>query len=84
MDIILFNKDVNSAELNTDLKFDKDSDLKTRNAVTEIVKDYYDCFATRGAKRTILGYKFGINTAGPKYVCCWKHLYGHYESNVIL
>ena len=83
-DIILFNEDIDSEELSKDLKFDGSLDLRTKNAVTKIVKDYWDCFATRGAKRTILGYEFGIDTAGAKPVCCWKPLYGHYESKVIL
>ena len=78
--IILFNEDIDSEELSKDLKFDGSLDLKTKNAVTKIVKDYWDYFATRGAKRTILGYEFGIDTAGAKPVCCRKPLYGHYES----
>ena len=82
--IILFNEDIDSEELSKDLKFDGNLDLRTKNEVTKIVKDYWDCFATRGVKRTILGYKFGINTAGAKPVCCRKPLYGHYESKVIL
>ena len=65
-DIILFDKDRHSAELKKDLKFDKDLDPKTEKAITDMVKNYWDCFVTTGAKRTILGYKFGIDTAGAK------------------
>ena len=83
-DVILFDEVKHSAELKKDLKFDKDLDKETEIAITNMVKNYWDCFVTAGAKRTILGYEFGIDTAGAKPVCCRKPLYGHYESKVIL
>ena len=83
-DIILFNEKNHSAELSKDLQFNEDLDSKTMADITQTIKDYWDCFVTVGAKRTILGYEFGIDTAGAKPVCCRKPLYGHYESKVIL
>ena len=80
----MFNEKIHSAELTKDLQFNEDLDSKTMADITQTIKDYWDCFVTIGAKRTILGYEFGIDTAGAKPVCCRKPLYGHYESKVIL
>ena len=52
--------------------------------MTKLVKEYWGCFVTAGAKRTILGYEFAIYTGGTKSIFCRKPLYGHYESIVIL
>ena len=79
----MFNETVHSVELDKNLKFDKELDLRTKELVTQIVKDYRDSFVTMGAKHTILGYEFDIDTAGTKPVCYRKSLYGHYKSIVI-
>ena len=41
-------------------------------------------FVREGAKRTILGYAFGIYTGGAKPTCCKKTSYGPYESKAIM
>ena len=84
IDIIFFNDEIHSKELNKDLKLDKDLDPVTGLAMKTIIKQYWDYFITEGAKQTILGYAFVINTGGPKPVCYCKPFYGHYESKVIL
>ena len=83
-DVITFDPREHTAELEKDLKFDKDISPRLKEAVTTVVKNYWDCFITAGAKRTILGYEFGIDTSGAKPVCCRKPSYGPYESKVIL
>ena len=83
-DIIVFNEADHAAELARDLKFDATVDKETRNSVTSIVKEFQDCFIKEGAKRTILGYEFGIDTGGVQPVCCRKLSNGPYESKVIM
>ena len=83
-DLILFDSATHSEELNKDLSFDSTVDAETKIAVTDIIKDFWDCFIKEGAKRPILGYEFGIDTGGAKPVCCRKPSYGPYESKVIL
>ena len=55
---------MHSAELEKDLKFGDNVDLHTREVVTSIINKYWDCFIKIGAKRTILGYEFGIDIGG--------------------
>ena len=59
-------------------------DKETRAAVTSIITEFWDCFVKEGAKHTILGYEFEIDTHGFKLVCCQKPLYDPYESKVIM
>ena len=59
--------------------------IKTsKQQVSAVIKKYWDCFVTVGAKQIILGYEFVIDTGGAKPVCCKKTSYGPYESKVIM
>ena len=84
MDRILYNESEHRMELDKDLRFGSAVDSATRAAVTNIIKKYWDCFVKNGAKRTIIGYEFGIDTSGAKPVCCRKPSYGPYESKIIM
>ena len=84
VDRILFNESDHLQELQKDLRFGTAVDSSTQLAVTDIIKKYWDCFIKEGAKRTILGYEFGIDTTGAKPVCYRKPSYGPYESKVIM
>jgi len=59
-------------------------DKATQSPVTNIVREYGDCFDKQGATRPIIGYEFGIDTGNTKPVCCKKPSYGFYESKVIM
>ena len=83
-DIILFDEVNHANELTKDLKFDDSVDASIRVTLTSIVKEYWDCFIKTGAKRTVLGYEFGIDTCGEKTVCCRKPSYGPNETKVIM
>ena len=83
-DIILFDKVNNADELKKDLKFDESIDAATQATLTSITKDYWDCFIKTGAKRTIIGYDFGIDTGGENLVCCCKPAYGPHNTKVIM
>ena len=78
-DIIIYDANNHVDDLTKDLKFDISVDKETRAAVTSIITEFWDCFVKEGAKRTILGYKFGTDTGGSKPVCCQKILYSSYE-----
>ena len=84
VDIITYNKAIHTTELTKDLHSDSSIDAITRAAITDIITEYWDCFIKEGAKRTILGYEFGIDSGGSKPVCCRKPSYGPYESKVIM
>ena len=55
-----------------------------RNQLRQIIIKYWDSFCEEGAKRTILGYEFAIDTGDAKPVCCKKPNYGPYESEIIM
>ena len=83
-DIIIYDDAKHASELEKDLKFDDSVPLEIRSKVTEIIKEYWDCFIKEGAKRPILSYEFGIDTGGAKPVYCRKPTYGPYESKIIM
>ena len=55
-----------------------------KEQLISIVKKYWDCFCKEGTKRTILVYKFSVDTGHAKPVCCRKPKYVPYESNNIM
>ena len=83
-DIIKYNDKEHWAELKKDLRMDESIDDATQSSIIKIIQQFWDCFIKIGAKRTILGYEFGIDTGGSKPVCCKKPSYGPYESKVIM
>jgi hypothetical protein len=82
--IIEYDETIHCAELKKDLRFDDSIDDATKSSIVDIIKKIWDCFILIGAKRTILGYEFGIDTGGTRPVCCKKSSYGPYESKVIM
>ena len=78
-DIIQFDPDKDMEELEKNFKVGKSATataMKTR--ILELVKKYWDCFASDGARRPILGYEFGIDTGQSKPVC--KYRYNHFNT----
>ena len=55
-----------------------------KETISYLIKENWDCFAKRGTRRPILGYKFGIDTGDSKPVCCLQPRYGVHESKVII
>jgi len=82
--IITYNKATHAAELTKYLKFDDSVDTNIRASITTIITEFWDCFVKEGAQRTILGYKFGIDTGGSKSVCCHTPCCGSYKPKVIM
>jgi len=78
-DIIPFNTAWHTIELEKCLYFNDLIDEPTRQVVKNIILKYWDCLVKEGAKRTIIGYAFGIDTGGENPVCCWKPSYRPYE-----
>ena len=83
-DIINFNPDEDTKELMKDIRIGASVTSPIQQRLLEIVKTYWDCFATKGARRTIIGYEFGIDTGSAKPACCPKPQYGYHESNIIM
>ena len=59
-------------------------DAITQSCIIDIIKNIWEYFVKVGAKHTILGYEFGIDTGGARPVCCKKTFYVPYESKVIM
>ena len=72
-DMIECNDKEHWAELKKDLRMDEYIDTATQSSIMKIIQQFWDCFIKIGTKRTILGYKFGIDTCGENLVCCKKH-----------
>ena len=83
-DIINFNPDEDTKELMKDIRIGASVTSPIQQRLLEIVKTYWDFFATKGARRTIIGYEFGIDTGSAKPACCPKPQYGYHESNIIM
>ena len=82
-DIITYCDATHASELHRDLRFDESVDADLKVQITDIIKEYWDCFV-KAAMRTILQYEFGIDTGVSKPVCCRKPSYGPYESRIIM
>ena len=82
-DIIDFEESY-QAELDKDLRMGTGVDDATKQEIMSLIKKYWDCFCKEGAKRTIIGYEFGIDTGNAKPVCCRKPSYGPYEAEIIM
>ena len=67
-DIIKFNPKEDTKELISNIKIGKSVNPSIRDRVTNLVESYWDCFATKGARRTIIGYEFGIDTGSAKHL----------------
>ena len=82
-DLINF-QDSHQDELEADLRMGTGVDKETKEEIVNIIKKYWDCFCKEGAKRTVIGYEFGIDTGNAKPVCCRKPSYGPYEAEIIM
>ena len=83
-DILTFDPAVDMAELEKGLKIGAQVPSTTRRRIIDIIQRYWDCFAKAGARRTILGYEFAIDTGASKPVCARKMQYGPHESDIIM
>ena len=82
-DIIDFDDDRDTLELQRDLHIGKLASPTDKLNIKNLVKTYWDCFCEQGCHRHILGYEFGIDTGTHTPVCCRKPSYGFHESAII-
>jgi len=82
-DVIPFQS-LDQVELALDFRMDDKADEDTKIEVVCIIKKYWDSFCKHGAKRTVLGYEFAIDTGTAKPICCRKPSYGPYEGEIIM
>jgi len=83
-DIIDFDVLKHTAELDKGLKASTKVTSKIRMQVGNIIIKFWDSFCEEGARQTLLGYKFAVDTGDAKPVCCKKPNYGPYESKIIM
>ena len=84
-DLITFNEEGDdSNELNKGLKIGQSATPEQRKQVITLIKNYWDCFCKRGAKRTILEYEFGIDTGASQPVACRMKQYGPHEAKIMM
>lgn len=75
-DCIMWYKQRDEKEVNTNIKIWKGASHEHRNTITGIFRKYWDCFSKAEARRPILNYEFAIDTGTAKPVCCRKPRYG--------
>ena len=84
-DIITFgDEDGDEAELEKHFKLGASASPESKSKILRLVQKYWDCFCKRGARRTIIGYEFGVDTGASKPVCCRVRQYGHHESRIMM
>ena len=83
-DIIIFNENLDKDELMKNLHIGDKVSNENKSAIKNLIKKYWDCFCAKGARRTILDYKFAIDTGGSKPVCCGCPKYGPHEKPIIM
>ena len=83
-DLIIYDPILHSAELLKGLRINDDVSEAVKLRVKAIVTTYWDCFCEEGARRTILGYEFTIDTGASKPICVKRPNYGPYESAIIM
>jgi hypothetical protein len=83
-DIIHFDAEQHTEELEKNIRINDKIPGELRQEIITLVMKYWDCFCQVGARRTILGYEFAIDTGTAKPVCCRKAQYGPYESEIIM
>ena len=81
----MFDSALHGEELTKDIRIGATvPEDSTRHQLKDLVIKYWDCFCKEGARRTIIGYEFAIDTGDSKPVCCRKPYYGPYESEIIM
>ena len=83
-DIIIFDHSKHNDELQRSLRINDRIPASIRDKIIQSIKDFWDCFATEGVRRTIIGYEFAIDTGTCKPVCCRKPAYGPHEAKIIM
>lgn len=68
-DIIQFNPAEDEEELHKNFKIGAAVETRIKDRILDIVRKYWDCFCSKGARRPILGYEFSINTGTHSPVC---------------
>ena len=82
--IITFEGTDDDTELESNLKVGSNVDPDFRQRVKDIIIKYWDCFCKQGARRTILGYEFAIDTGGSPPICSRAIQYGPHKSQIIM
>ena len=82
-DVIMFDAKIHEKDFQA-LKISKSIPKDIEDTLLLICKTYWDCFASEGVMRTILGFEFSIDTGDHTPVCCKKPVYGPHESIVIM
>ena len=83
-DIIIFDESSNMEDLNKKLRLGKHVTPEKRIEITNMIKKFWYCFSLKGCHRTIIGYKFSIDTGIHIPVCWRKPSYGFHEAKIIL
>ena len=82
--LITFNDEEYNEEMNKHIKLNSRFIPEIKVQLMSIRNKYWDCFSEEGAKHTILGYEFYIDTGNTKRVFCKKPQYRPYTHNIIL
>ena len=80
--IIKYDENKHGEELRKSLQWD-DCPGEFRPPILELIKQYWDVFATEGLKHHIRGFVCHIDTGNAQPVCCQVPRYGPHEARVI-
>ena len=83
-DIIKYDDSKHAVELNKGLRVSDKVSAEIKQQVKNIVIKFWDSFCEEGARRTIIGYEFAIDTGDSKPICCKRPNYGPYEAEIIM
>ena len=83
-DLIKFDAKDHNEELEKNLKIGEHVKPQLRQRIIDLIQTYWDCFCKEGARRTILGYEFSLDTGASQPICAKQTQYGPHESKIIM
>ena len=82
--MITYSEEIDRPELEKSLKINTNVTQNIRERIISFIKQYWDCFAKRGCRLTIIVYAFSIYTSTASPVFYKKPRYGLGESDIIM
>ena len=83
-DMITYSEEIDRSKLGKNLNINPNVTQEIRERIISHIKQYWDCFAKQGWRRTIVGYEFSIDKGAALPVCCRKPRYSPRESDAIM
>ena len=82
-DIIVFDVDFHQEELNQNIRWERCPE-EHRGAIEEVIREFWDVFASEGLRRNIRGFQCRVDTGATKPICCKPPRYGPHEAHIMI